>query len=47
VTLDTFKRHQLTYQKLKKSWTSFSLVCELMPLTCTVFDIVGVELVVN
>jgi len=35
---------QLTaYQKLKKSRTSFSLVCELMPFTWTVFDMVAYD----
>jgi hypothetical protein len=44
LTFGAFERRQLTYQKLKKSWTSFSLVCELMPLTWTVFDILEVML---
>ena len=34
----------MSYQKLKKSLTSFSLVCELMPFTCTVFDMVAMLL---
>ena len=37
----------MTYQKLKKSLTSFSVVSWLMPLTLTVLDIFAVCLEVD
>lgn len=40
VSMEEALYRQETYQKLKKSRTSFSLVCELMPLTWMVLDMI-------